>query len=362
MLKILHVAEYAKGGVATVINELLSSQNKTHNTFVLVNESHADYINPSQQVFTYRGSRSILGLMLFTAKLIYVYLKLKPDVVHLHSSFAGAIGRLVLVFFPPKIIYQSHGVSFDPQRVTGIKKKLLTFTERLLSFLSDATIAISHYEFNLLCNVTNRNKVHLIENGVSDTLLKKQSNNRNGKLLFVGRLDYQKGFDLIVDYFEKYNTSFTLDVAGEQVLGDSKKRHSTPNINYLGWLPPEELEKKYADYTAVIMPSRWEGFGLVAIESLRAGTPVISSDRGALPSIISDNFNGLIFSIENFEKDFQHCLATLEAKPASFFEKNCRETYETKFNANIMASKIERLYISTLNSTKQSPPRTPHTH
>lgn len=349
MLKILHVTEYAKGGVATVINELLSNQNKNHKTFVLVNYSHVEYIGPTSCTYSYKGSRSFLGLSVFFIRLIYIYIKLKPDIVHLHSSFAGLVGRLALIFSSAKIVYQPHGVSFDPQRVGGIKNKIYTLIEKIFSRFTNATIAISSYEFNLICKTTDNVKVHLIENGVHDVASIQRPKERNGRLLFVGRLDYQKGFDLIINHYEKHNPDFLLDVAGEKVLNNLKTRTSSPKINYLGWLGTKELEQMYAEYSAVVMPSRWEGFGLVAIESMRAGTPVISSNRGALPSIISDNFNGFIFSIENFDSEFRDCLEKLKTKSNLFFEKNCRNSYEEKFSSEIMASKIEDLYTKILN-------------
>ena len=49
---------------------------------------------------------------------------------------------------------------------------------------------------------------------------------------------------------------------------------------------------------AVIVPSRWEGFGLIAIEGMRAGKAIIVSNRGALPEIV-DQHTGLTFDIEN---------------------------------------------------------------
>jgi glycosyltransferase involved in cell wall biosynthesis len=49
----------------------------------------------------------------------------------------------------------------------------------------------------------------------------------------------------------------------------------------------------------VIIPSRWEGFGLVAIEAMRNGAPVIASDRGALPEVLDMGRAGLIFDPEN---------------------------------------------------------------
>ena len=72
----------------------------------------------------------------------------------------------------------------------------------------------------------------------------------------------------------------------------------------------EKLASYYSQCDAVVMPSRWEAFGLVAIEAMKYGKPVIVSDKGALPEIVKDGQNGLVFDFNN-PKSLQSVLGKL---------------------------------------------------
>ena len=66
----------------------------------------------------------------------------------------------------------------------------------------------------------------------------------------------------------------------------------------IGWLPRESLDAYYAAADGLVVPSRWEGFGLVAIEAMRAGTAVIASNRGSLPELVEHGITGYIFNLD----------------------------------------------------------------
>jgi glycosyltransferase involved in cell wall biosynthesis len=61
-----------------------------------------------------------------------------------------------------------------------------------------------------------------------------------------------------------------------------------------GWLPPAEIEAFYRSADVVVVPSRWEGFGLIAVEAMRAELPVIASRVGGLPEIVVDGETGVL--------------------------------------------------------------------
>ena len=98
-MKILHIAEYAKGGVYTYINELASRQQSIHDVYILaskrISESRFD-IN-AERIFFYdyaRHPKFFLKTMLFYNKMID---KIKPDIIHIHSTFAGLLCRLLFL-------------------------------------------------------------------------------------------------------------------------------------------------------------------------------------------------------------------------------------------------------------------------
>lgn len=343
-MKILHVAEYTKGGVATILSSLITHQEKLNGSKVslLIEKTHTEYVD-CKDTYVFNGGRSLIGLIRFGFSIISSYLKVKPDVVHLHSSFAGLVGRIALSPFRVKIVYQPHGISFDSDRVNGFKKHLYQFIEKFLSNNMNKMIAISEYEYDQLSRILGKSKLVLINNGVPDTSVDINLI-RNGRLLFVGRLDEQKGLDLLLNLYKEGLIDKSLDIVGESVLKDSDYDLDIENVTFLGWKSQKELEMLYSDYDAVIMPSRWEGFGLVAIESLRSGTPVLCSNRGALPYLIEDNRSGFVFNLQDYEQSIPESIKRLQNTSFESLSLHSRKVYLEKYTSVRMCEETFQLY------------------
>ena len=166
-------------------------------------------------------------------------------------------------------------------------------------------------------------------------------------LLFVGRLDKQKGLDIFLDVYNKYEfKNMHLYVIGTSVL-DNTIPKNTDKITYLGWVDSKEIDVYYQKCDVVIMPSRWEGFGLVAIEAMRNSKPIIVSNRGALPEIIEDNITGYIFDMDNLVS-LKNILMKLDKVILYELGKNARKCYLEKFVDEIMIKNIYLLYKNIL--------------
>ncbi len=116
-------------------------------------------------------------------------------------------------------------------------------------------------------------------------------------ILFSGRLETYKGVDLFLQAAETFpKTKFFMTGTGplEAQVRDAQAR--LDNFEYLGYLSSQELWALMARVQLVMVPSRWaEPYGLVAIEAMACGTPVVMSDAGGLPEKVKDGVNGLIF-------------------------------------------------------------------
>jgi glycosyltransferase involved in cell wall biosynthesis len=122
-------------------------------------------------------------------------------------------------------------------------------------------------------------------------------------VLFAGRLEAYKGIDLYLKMVENFpDTSFY--IAGTGPLEPEVQRVAAhySNLHYLGFLGGQELWQKMATVELVIVPSRWaEPYGLVAVEAMACGTPVLVSDAGGLPEKIKNGVNGLVFKAGDVE-------------------------------------------------------------
>ena len=119
--------------------------------------------------------------------------------------------------------------------------------------------------------------------------------------LFVGRLEYIKGVQNLIEAFRK-NDQFDLLIAGDGDYRETleKKAKDCPNIKFLGRLSQDGLADLYRSATAVIVSSIcYETFGIIIIEAFSHKTPVIVNDLGALPEVVDDSKGGFVYSTED---------------------------------------------------------------
>lgn len=182
--------------------------------------------------------------------------------------------------------------------VSASKRTLYRLLERALGRYTDIFVNISRYEFDrsIACGIP-AHKSRLVISGIGEIEPTRPIHLPESRvnLLFAGRMDRAKGLDILLESMRDLAASGVhLYVAGEKVL-EGTECPLLSNVTYLGWLSREELNSYLAAADALVMPSRWEGFGLAAVEAMRQSTAVIASDRGALPEIVVPGETGLIF-------------------------------------------------------------------
>lgn len=172
------------------------------------------------------------------------------------------------------------------------------------------------------------------------------------KLLFVGRFDYSKGVDIILELFRKEKfPNIELILIGDNVL--KNEPITIPDgAKHLGWLKFSIVDKYYKLCDAVIMPSRWEGFGLVALEAMRNRKAVIASKRGALPEIVVDKVTGILFELDKPE-ELCVIFRSLDKKKLSLMGEAGYKRYKENFTADIMNFNILENYKRLLQLTNE---------
>ena len=357
-LIVLHVGEYVKGGVYTHICNVLERQKniaEISDVYLCVSKhkSEKEYPIKNENVLFYKYKRSPLFILISIITIFLIIRRMQPDVIHVHSTFAGLMVRIpyLLIKRKAKIIYCAHGWSFL-MNTSSLQRGLYIYIERILSCVTDLIINISSYENEQSIKVgISEKKSVLIYNGIDEKVqlstfdTKLNINNDNINILFVGRFDKQKGLDIllkVINEIKRKDIMFYL--IGDYVLTEHKQVEFPKNVIRLGWKTRVQIDQYYSLIDAVVMPSRWEGFGLVAIEAMKNKKPVIASNQGALPELIKNEHNGYIFNLDN-PITLKELLEKIEKNHLSEMGKNGYEVFLNKFTADKMNKQIIRAYM-----------------
>lgn len=359
-MKVLHVGEYAKGGIATYINNLLEFQkdnNKIEDVFLAVSHYNSEktFNLDKEKIYRYEYTRDIRNIAMGIFRINKIIKDIKPDIIHAHSTFAGLMVRTLFIFKKKKIkiIYCPHGWAFIMD-VSEWKKKIFSWIEIFLSYKTDCIINISNFEREIAGNYGIPNeKMTIIKSGISPTIISNEivditMNKEKINLLFIGRFDRAKGLDILLNVMRK-NKFNKIDVyiIGESVLGDNDIDIPS-NVKTLGWIENNQIDSYIEKFDALIIPSRWEGFGLVALEGMKNNKAIISSTKAALPELVEDGVNGIHIDIES-EKNMIEVLNSLDKETLRLMGYKGYEIFKKNFTSEMMNNKIIDLYINSLN-------------
>ena len=323
--KIMHIVQ-SPGGVERYINMFLKNMDLSKYDNILV--CSLDYDRKKYENFVYAfeyvdmkreiNLKSDLSAIVHIRKIIKKY---NPDVVYLHSSKAGAIGRIANLGFKNRSLYNPHGWAFN-MNCSSIKKKIYLYIEKLLAPLCTFIIAISDFEKD--CAIENKvcksEKIKVIYNGIDIdeyeekkkkfTLTREELGIPEDAYIIgtVGRLTEQKAPDTFIEAAKKIkskcpNAFFVMVGDGElkdkvnEIIKGSNLENS---VLITGWVdePMEYIEL----FDQAMLLSRWEGFGLVLPEYMVARKPIIATEVDAIPNLISNNENGMLVGMDAIEE------------------------------------------------------------
>ena len=346
-VRVLHIAQSIAGGVASFFEEVAPFQTRLYgadNVHFLIpagSEAHLGSVDASQiRTFASTG-RSARALLQFGRSAARTIATLQPDIVHLHSTFAGAAVRAVLGQRRgrPRIVYCAHGWAFGME-IAPWKKRLYALIEHALASRADIVLCISQAEYDLAVAFGQPvERMRIVRNGIAMMPPRKQEVRAGPlRLGFIGRHDRQKGLDILLDTIGRFALGdIRFELIGGAVLGDCSDVDVGRYVNVINnaWMPRSDVLAKLAEFDAVVMPSRWEAFGLVAIESMRAGVPVLASNRGALPEIVEHGVGGLIFDLDDRDA-LGRLLKRLDRAALAKLGASARARWEEEFLADRM--------------------------
>jgi len=319
-------------------------------------------LHMEREISPFKDIKSILNL--------YSWLKMnKFDIMHLHSSKAGAIGRIANLIIRMPCVYTPHGWSFD-MNVSRFKKITYIRIERILSYFTDSIVAISDYEkFNAIsCNITKNEKIALITNGID---LNRYINNKNcltdvkkklgipkdRKIIgMVARLAEQKDPLTFIKVARK--VSDNIPNAYFILVGDGELRKEVEeqiifynmkdNVLITGWV--NNVNEWISTFDIGVLTSQWEGFGLVLAEYMASGVPVVATRVGGIPDVILDRETGTLVNCGDVDSFAESIIELLEDNELrNNYVKNGLKRVQYEFNIDRVVKQHEELYYSLLN-------------
>ncbi|KUP06381.1 glycosyl transferase [Bacillus coahuilensis p1.1.43] len=233
-----------------------------------------------------------------------------PDIVHVvNPVFIGAAGIFYAKKLKIKVVasYHTHVPKYADYYRIGMTKPILWWYFRLLHNQADLNLCTSQSVLKEL-NEQRFKNVHYWKRGVNthqfgrhhrDIKWRQLVTNHSPTkkiLLYVGRLAAEKEIHKIKRLLEKQDNIVLVIVGDGPERNDLEKLFQHESVVFTGFLHGEELAIAYASSDAFIFPSTTETLGLVILEAMASGTPVIAAKSGPTQEQIVDGVNGILFN------------------------------------------------------------------
>lgn len=346
------------GGAQILLKNYFENQqdNKNIHLFVLRStERMIEITHPNVSIFNSYSKISLLPIN----EIIQIISKNNISIVHCHLFRSQSFAWLIKLFFKReiKIIFHEHGeilfhysILYRPQLI-------------LSKYITDKYIAVSQATKNALIQQINikTEKIEVIPNFVNsdkyldlntqETRILKRTNlniTENEFVIgYVGRLSEVKGCNILIQAVKQLTIKYKLIIVGdgedkEKLENLTKNLDLKDNIKFLGAIA--EVETIYPVFDIVVIPSISEAFSLVTIEAQISGVPIIGSNIPALSEIITDEDNGLLFTVNDVDilaKKIEYLFHNQELRKKII--KNGKEKAK-QYNYQNFVNNLNRIY------------------
>lgn len=245
------------------------------------------------------------------------------DVVHAHWFIPQGIVQSV--FKSPPFVVTGHGGD-----VTGLNTGLMRRLKACVLARAAGVTTVSHHLAGVLDGIRPGTPVEIVPMGCDTARFGAAHRvenyfEQNGRkvILFVGRLAEKKGVTYLIEAMRQVENAL-LVIAGDGPLRQSLAEQAVPlgdKIRFLGSKTHDELVAVYASADVFAAPSveakngDIEGFGLVFLEAMASGLPVVASRSGGIPDVVKDGVNGLLVEPANAVDLAEKLNAVLQSPP-----------------------------------------------
>ena len=355
-MKIVHVVECFAGGVFSFLSNLTNELDKEEYIVIYgINRDNtpSDFrkkFPPNTKFIPWKNASRSLNPLKDLKALWELYIILRRiddiDIIHLHSSKAGFLGRIVsfLLGESKKTIYTPHAISFLRLDVSTQKRKIFIAMEKFASFFGGKIVACSQSEKEAIEEQGIKN-VTFINNGIKPLKIEKKVNISDKIIIIsVGRLSIQKNpklfNDIALEFKDNPNIQFIW--CGD---GELKSELTSPNIKCTGWIERKKLENYLANADIYLSTSLWEGLPLSVLEAMSIGLPIVLSNCVGNRDLVKDN--GFLYN-NKIEVVKMINIFIKRNKLFIFKGEKSKEIFFKEFKLNVMSKKYYFLYKNNI--------------
>ena len=302
MIKVLHVTESLTGGILTFLEGLVNGMDDAFSSYILYAKRRPE--TPATPEKLFRAGTTLIHAehlvrsihpkedLLACLEVRKAVQRIKPDIVHLHSSKAGVIGRWALNGRKIPLFYTPNGYSFLVQGCNVVKRQMFYYMEKISGCRPCKTIACGKGEYEIGRSVSRT--ITYVNNGINtaelDDLATQHASPSSISVCTLARISQQKNPALFNEIAKRLpDVHFVW-------IGDGELRHElvSPNIEVTGWLPKRQALEKLMKHSVFLLPSSWEGLPLSILEAMYLNRLCIVSNIPGNVDAIVNGENGFI--------------------------------------------------------------------
>ncbi len=307
MAVILHVVEAFGGGVFASVTQTCNGLARLGYEVHLAYSERPEtpqpvsaYLNPGVTLHAVpmtrniSPSRDLRGLL----RLMILFRRLRPDIIHLHSSKAGFLGRVAAWFvgYQDRVFYSPRGLAFLQQNESGLQRELYRLLEWLGLRFGGTVIACSRSEFQEIETHLRSGRVALVENAVDTAIVVPRGSEHGSQCRIgtAGRIAPQKNPEMflrVVADIAQPNVEFIWIGGGDS---SDMKALQQAGVATTGWLTRERALDELATLDIYVQTSLWEGMPIVVIEAMVAGIPAVVTDVVGNRDVVDHGHTGFV--------------------------------------------------------------------
>ncbi|CAE6934479.1 Glycosyl transferase 4-like domain [Vibrio sp. B1FLJ16] len=343
MKKVLHITESFGGGVQTALYSYAhSSRHESYQHLLLARARKKDLTNDSNHNVFVQARWVEGGLLQLMRDANQMIADTQPDIIHLHSSKAGFLGRFLNTGHA-RLVYTPHCYAFEREDISSFARQIYKTLEKVLLSKVDVVAGCSQRECDLAISIGAK-RAELLNNYVTYQSEEREPRDKQEllKIVVLGRVAPQKDPQFLINTLENLNLTtlnHKLEIiwigGGDEVL---EKQLKAAGVTVTGMLPRDEVVKQLKTSDIYLHTAAWEGMPLTILEASKLHLPMVIRSIGATKDL---DYPFLAQTPVEMAKQLTHCIN-------HYHDINFRQ-YTTELN-NTFSEEKQRLALNSIYS------------